>query len=506
MIEKCYCYSGIILNCVVPYPFNHFIIRLDNKKIIDLISSCIDNRHNAPALYSFVLLTNKLQDLHPEQMIIRLKIKDFLLYLIFLFVIIFTKNSNAQQASKVKKLRHKFAESTIGLSLENHFSGQTFIFNESDQIQKQDFQHFAIPKIHLGGLHFWGHTEIYFAFSLLRAENKYNHAKYEYSFNDVFGINFYPWSVKEKKLRPYVGISLSGINYEHISDNEQNKGSLSESIVYPLALGLSYRVNRSHLIGFDFRYNYKNKNTYYLGVDDPVDIEYPQYVYSLTYKYIRESTRSAEKDFYNGTTQRQYEQLKKEGKLGSIFFGVGPSSAFLTKSSSHLDQTYPYISRPVTTNVFLDLSAGYYFENSKLHAELSFRQNKKAISAHGTEIEMHRKSLLLCVHRQLFDYQGFVPFIGVGGGFDWLNYKESSLQGAQIDLNKRQVSFAFVTGWDILPDKLQFITLRTNIRYFPQLNIENISNNNHISFNQIEFNFIQVVFYPGRWKNMRNIN
>ncbi len=466
----------------------------------------MDNRLNFNFLYSLVFLTDKPEDLRLEQLMLRLKVKGYLFFLIILIGILFTMSSNAQETANIEKLRHKFAESTIGLSLENHFSGQTFIFNESNQIQEQDFQHFAIPKIHFGGLHFWGHTEIYFAFSLLSAEKKFNNSSYRYSFNDVFGVNFYPWPVKRRKLRPYIGISISGVNYEHLSDKENGNGALSEHFIYPLALGLSYRVNRSHMIGLDFRYNYNNRDSYYLELEVPVKIEYPQYICSFTYKYIRESTRSAERDFYNGTTQKNYEQLKKEGKLGSLFFGIGPSSSFLTNTSSHLEQSHPYIDRPVTMGVFLDVSAGYYLENSKLHTELSFRQNKREILAYGTDIGMYRKSLLLSVHRQLFDYQGFVPYLGVGAGYDWLKYQESSLQDSAIELKEGQFSFAIVAGWDILPDKLQFMTLRTNLRYFPQLSIKNISENNHINFSQIEFNFIQLVFYPGRWKNMRNIN
>jgi len=55
-------------------------------------------------------------------------------------------------------------------------------------------------------------------------------------------------------------------------------------------------------------------------------------------------------------------------------------------------------------------------------------------------------------------------------------------------------------GWDIRPNQLQGFILRTNLRYTPT---DNIGEEGGVSFSQLEFNFIQLVVYPGRIKRMQ---
>lgn len=59
----------------------------------------------------------------------------------------------------------------------------------------------------------------------------------------------------------------------------------------------------------------------------------------------------------------------------------------------------------------------------------------------------------------------------------------------------------FVFGWDILPTKLEYLTLRTNIRYTSSLNID--ASGHAVPNIQLEFNIIQLVFYPQRFINFR---
>jgi hypothetical protein len=52
-------------------------------------------------------------------------------------------------------------------------------------------------------------------------------------------------------------------------------------------------------------------------------------------------------------------------------------------------------------------------------------------------------------------------------------------------------------GWDIRPDDLQGWILRTNLRWHPNLNV-NMPDGKQMKFDQLEFNFIQLVLYPER--------
>lgn len=52
-------------------------------------------------------------------------------------------------------------------------------------------------------------------------------------------------------------------------------------------------------------------------------------------------------------------------------------------------------------------------------------------------------------------------------------------------------------GWDLRPDRLQSLILRTNLRWSPNLNVT-MGNGTKNTFEQLEFNFIQAVVYPQR--------
>ena len=58
-------------------------------------------------------------------------------------------------------------------------------------------------------------------------------------------------------------------------------------------------------------------------------------------------------------------------------------------------------------------------------------------------------------------------------------------------------------GWDIRPSvKGDWWILRTNLRYFPFLNVKRRSKK--LSLQHLEFNFIQFVFYPQRLKKIKS--
>jgi len=72
-----------------------------------------------------------------------------------------------------------------------------------------------------------------------------------------------------------------------------------------------------------------------------------------------------------------------------------------------------------------------------------------------------------------------------------------------ISFSENLVTPGLVFGWDILPGKTeQWFVLRTNLRWFPFEKLD--INNKSFSLNQIEYNVIQAVIYPSRYKNAKN--
>ena len=127
------------------------------------------------------------------------------------------------------------------------------------------------------------------------------------------------------------------------------------------------------------------------------------------------------------------------------------------------------------------------------------RQKRNAL---GFLQEIERKSFNLEAYKFLFDYHGFVPYVGIGVGFENISVSESD-QGRSLPTtiyNKLSPNITF--GWDIRPSvKGDWWILRTNLRYFPLLSIERQSRK--LSLQHLEFNFIQFVFYPQRLKKIK---
>jgi hypothetical protein len=108
-----------------------------------------------------------------------------------------------------------------------------------------------------------------------------------------------------------------------------------------------------------------------------------------------------------------------------------------------------------------------------------------------------RKSITLEVFRFWADYHGFAVFAGPAFSYEKLRVEET--HGNQSNLGVKEGWRPGITlGWDIRPNRLQSWYLRTNIRYFPGMHVS-MPSHQKIRFDQMEFNFIQLVIFPGRW-------
>jgi hypothetical protein len=146
----------------------------------------------------------------------------------------------------------------------------------------------------------------------------------------------------------------------------------------------------------------------------------------------------------------------------------------------------------------LDFGLGYYWHRPDLQVNLTWRANQSTQSAYGIAQTFERKALTLEGFKMLFDYHGFVPFIGPAVSYEWLDVNVRDVNGT-LEAGKTTGFRPGITiGWDIRPNRLQLWTLRTNLRYFPNLNV-NLPNGGLVRMSQLEFNFIQMVIHVDRF-------
>lgn len=397
------------------------------------------------------------------------------------------------------KTRHRFAQSVIGFDLAA-LPGASIHLPEGRSIAVAPNLH---PRIYVSGIHFWGHAEFYFNIPLGSLSSvKMDDKPIRFRQLDIFGTKVYPWRIEKNKIRPYAGFSPSLLFSSYGKGKEKFEYS---RVAMMCSAGFVY-YRKGWMIDAGFAYNLGNRR-YDLFTSRTVKAgaEFSAFSVILGIRKVLETTIPMEKNFRNGITEKKFQQLKERKKLNSWCYGVGISSAFFNGKSDYLNEDKAYTGKKITGFPFPEIVAGYNVPKLRTHILSVLRFNGYNLNAYETGIKLRRYAAGIEAHVQLFDFHGFVPFAGVNGGYERLSYKETDegIQCADLIVNK--ASFGFVFGWDIIPDKIQPFILRTNLRYFGGLDLKMV-NGKTISLNQLEFNFIQFVYYPGRAREIKELN
>ena len=254
--------------------------------------------------------------------------------------------------------------------------------------------------------------------------------------------------------------------------------------------------SKQHLFELGVCWNYQNKQDYYISIDAVTEIETAPIFATFSYKFMFETTIALEKDWESGKTEKITKRLNKLKKLNGLYFGAGISSAFWIKKSSYNKTNRPYIGK-YNTSIMPDFTLGYYIHKSDINLAFGYRKYRSHNYGYEAYQFTKRKSLLFEVTKFLFDYHGFVPFIGPTVSYENLNFYEEFEDVRTYDINKKKLAYGLTFGWDIRPNRITSWILRTNLRWYPNLFVE-VEPNQKVSFDNLEFNFIQLIIYPDR--------
>ena len=145
-----------------------------------------------------------------------------------------------------------------------------------------------------------------------------------------------------------------------------------------------------------------------------------------------------------------------------------------------------------------DFSLGYYLHKPDVNVAVNYRAYSHGADTYGVDQFLRRRSFGLEISKVLFDYHGFTPFIGPVVSAEQLRFRETFEELRTQDQEENKLGLGLTFGWDIRPTRLQSWILRTNLRWYPNLNLE-LENEEKVNFSNLEFNFIQLVVYPGRF-------
>ncbi|BFM45306.1 hypothetical protein CFS9_39470 [Flavobacterium sp. CFS9] len=356
-----------------------------------------------------------------------------------------------------------------------------------------------------GGFHFWDHAEFYVNFPLnqLLLDSK---AKDSYKLEQsvVTGARVYPWAIQEGKLRPFVGISWGGLDFKQVSNSDESSPQLAKDFLLNVETGLLYNYKNFGL-RFAIHYNTDNQWEYPLDKLQKVKIKTPAVSASLGLLYSFDSSKETSKEEAN--KWNSYPTLGKLSdhatKYGDFFIGVGPSLSFSLSKSDYNQMNLPYLKDRLVSKNYFDIAVGYQFNKANFFTALSFRNPEFQTKGYDTEQTIKKTSLALELNKFLTDYTGFAPYFGINLAYDKLSYRLKTDDITSTIKFKGKLEPGLTFGWDIVPGKTdEALILRTNLRWYPFSKFD--VNGQNFSFKQLEYNLIQIVFYPERLKKKAN--
>src|SRR5690606_18259490 len=101
-------------------------------------------------------------------------------------------------------------------------------------------------------------------------------------------------------------------NFQYPSGPELNHTS------FPLLGGLTFN-SKNHLIELGIAWNYQNQQDYYISRTQIEKINTPPVYATLSYRYMLETTLSAEKNWESGKTKEVTDILAKRGGLNGFY-------------------------------------------------------------------------------------------------------------------------------------------------------------------------------------------
>ncbi len=393
----------------------------------------------------------------------------------------------------------RFAWFTYGGDINFLTGGQTQQLSEGI-LQNTDFGHTLMPRLTIGGIHFWGHADFYVTFplSFLTLQDVPQGLNSLEVYQGVeTGARLYPLRLKPKRLSPFLGLSFRRIRFaQEPEDNRFDNGVPNYGrFIYPLQFGLTYTSDRWHISASGY-YNFQNTFDYYITPQATADVELNPLSFNLSLLRYIDSDRHMRTEKAVESINENYRTLREEGLLSAWFWGIGPSAALQRSRSPYLAANFPFFYDDYAASVLPDLSLGRYFHKPDLSASLTYRTYGNTYEGFDNKIQTRRHSVGVESVKFLFNYLGFVPFVGPA-----LTYEHLRATVNQTVYTEQKIAAGITFGWDIRVTRTGSSLLRTNLRYYPNLHMT--IEGERLMFDHLEFNFIQWVQFIGRKKALR---
>ena len=425
-----------------------------------------------------------------------------------LFLVGFCANLQAQTAAKDTtverlKIRTSFAKSYFGVDA-FVLSGGSTQYLKQNELLTTNFGSGTSTRLVLGATHFWGHADLYVSIPVARfgSITPKELQTVGYGQGVETGFRVFPWAVETGKLRPFVGISLKGFGFAQVS-NEPNKNynrvpSLGKTI-FPYQAGLVYAA-KNFLFQAGVQYLPRTNYQYPISRTQYADVKLSPWSFNVGMSYWINTNGSLASKRGVNLLKNGVKKLATKRRLDCWYVGVGPSGTFEMTKSEYVKDKYKFLEQASPGTLIPDLTAGRYFHKLDLNVGLSHRKMSYGSSGYNVNLNYKRRSVMLETYKFLGDYHGFVPYVGPTLAYEDLTFTDTDNGNVQT-FREKELAVGIIFGWDIRISRSEFWLLRTNLRYTPNLHLK--ANDKKVMFDQMEFNFIQFIWFAGRKNAMK---
>lgn len=402
-------------------------------------------------------------------------------------------------AQKKERIRYDFANSYIGIS--SQFlpgTGTTEIIGNIG-VEKVDLPPSFQPRLDIGGVHFWGHLDMMGSIPIL-GNYSYNEDKVKIGGSTGFSMNirYYPINLIEKTsfgFRPFVGIKWSELKYSQEVDGQEKGIELNKQIVmFETGGGI---LIKNYLLDLTLQYLPKHNYEYPISRTAFGELNYPWLSFKVGLKYLFDFTAVNKKESVKKITNSFHNYLTNNDKHNSWMIGIGFTEVIPVGHSNYKDAPErQFLQNPGPIRIAPEWHLGRYFYKGDWGIRLAGRHAKIEQEGYGFYHELKRNSFTIEGYKFLFDYKGFVPFVGIGYGFNTLQLREWDNKVKVAEFNDNKLAPTIFIGWDIRPTQVEWMIVRSNIRWTPWLSLA--TGSKEMKFNDLEINFFEYVFYPER--------
>ena len=403
--------------------------------------------------------------------------------------------------SFAQKDRYRFAATYYGVEAELSLQNKQYSYLNAHGMENQKkLPSFISPRLVIGGTHFWNHADFYISIPVSNISIG-GSKKVKISNNVLTGFRAYPLQLKKNSMRPFFGTGFNNMSYRQEGAN--GKSQLYSNWQWYYETGLSFYNQKNHLLSLELRYFPRNSFNASISRDQLKEVSLSPISLAVSYKKVIDFTRS-----YSTTNGQQYLQRLKDAYIEKKLFNtysiaIGLSALIPLDHTEHASQK-AFLNDEIEGNVSLDLGIGYYLHKTDMAFRLSYRPFRQKEKAYGYEYNLKKHSVAWEAFKFLGDYHGFVPFVGPYVSIDRYRLVEKDNGIAITDYSVDKLGYGIVFGWDIRLSDVEYLLLRTNLRYTPDFGYTRQGKS--YTAKQLEFNFIQLVFYPERIKANRNLN